>query len=205
MSRISAIVVAMSRERQILDAARKLFYERGFHNVGVDDIGERVGVTGPAIYRHFSGKDHLLATLYHEALDELFLRIGGRQEDPHAELEALIRAQAEFALENRELVGIYTKEDRSLPDQWRKEVARRTALHMRHWKGVLARCYPDRTPEEVTSAAYAAVGLLHSIAHWPRPALQTPDIASLLVSLVSDGLASLEAPARAAGGARPAA
>lgn len=183
----------MSRERQILDAATKLFYERGFHNVGVDDIGERVGVTGPAIYRHFSGKDHLLGTLYHEALDQLFLRIGGRREDPHEELQELIRAQAEFAIEHRELVGIYTREGLSLPDPWRKEVARRTAMHMKHWTGVLERCYPDRTAEEITSAAYAAVGLLHSIAHWPRAALRTPNLAALLVELVHDGLSSLGA------------
>ena len=182
----------MTRERQILDAAAKLFYERGFHNVGVDDIGERVGVTGPAIYRHFSGKDHLLATLYHEALDELFLRIAGRQEDPHAELVALIRAQAEFALEHRELLGIYTREDRSLADPWRKEVARRTTMHMKHWTGVLQRCYPGRTEDEIASAANAAVGLLHSIAHWPRAALRTPDLAELLVELVGEGLTSLQ-------------
>ncbi len=188
----------MSRERQILDAAATLFYERGFHNVGVDDIGERVGVTGPAIYRHFSGKDHLLATLYHEALDELFLRIGVSQEDPHAELEALIRAQAEFALGIVRWLGIYTREDRSLAEPWRSEVARRTKLHMRHWTGVLERCYPDRTDDEIASAAYAAVGLLHSIAHWPRPALQTPDLATLLVALVSDGLQSLAVAAPAA-------
>jgi AcrR family transcriptional regulator len=192
----------MSRERQILDAAAKLFYERGFHKVGVDDIGERVGVTGPAIYRHFRGKDHVLATLYHEALDELFLRIGGRQEDPHAELEALIRAQAEFALAHRELLGTYTREDRSLADPWRKEVARRTTMHMKHWIGVLERCYPGRGTDEITSAAHAAVGLLHSIAHWPRAALQTPDLSSLLVELVSRGLSSLEAtkPAATAAG-----
>ena len=192
------MLTAMSRERQILDAAATLFYERGFHQVGVDDIGERVGVTGPAIYRHFSGKDHLLATLYHEALDELFLRIGGTQEDPHVELEALIRAQAEFALEHRELLGIYTREDRSLADPWRREVARRTTTHMKHWTGVLERCYPGRTKAEITSAAYAAVGLLHSIAHWPRAALQTPNLADLLVTLVSEGLSSLTSDAPAA-------
>jgi len=192
----------MSRDRQILDAAAQLFYERGFHNVGVDDIGERVGVTGPAIYRHFSGKDHLLATLYHEALDELFLHIGGRQEDPHAELEDLIRAHAEFALAHRELLGTYTREDKSLADPWRKEVARRTNMHMNHWIGVLERCYPDRSTEEVTSAAFAAVGLLHSIAHWPRAALTTPDLAPLLVELVSEGLASLDATKRATAAAR---
>jgi AcrR family transcriptional regulator len=181
----------MTRDRQILDAAAKLFYERGYHAVKVDEIGAMVGVTGPALYRHFSGKDHLLATLYHEALDELFLRLSGHMEDAHKELEALIHAQAQFAVEHRELLGVYTREDRSLADPWRTEVARRTGAHMKRWTGVLARCYPDRSEEEISCAAYAAVGLLHSVAHWPRSALKANDVPGLLVALVSDGLASL--------------
>jgi AcrR family transcriptional regulator len=51
------------RAKKILEAAVELFYERGFAAVGVDDIGERAGVAGPAIYRHFRGKDEILATL----------------------------------------------------------------------------------------------------------------------------------------------
>jgi len=51
----------------------------------------------------------------------------------------------------------------------------------------------ERTEQEIRSAAYAAVGLLHSIAHWPHAARQTPELASLLVGLVSEGLASLRA------------
>lgn len=180
----------MSREREILDAAAKLFYERGFHAVGVDEIGEAVGVTGPAIYRHFSGKDHLLATLYHEALDELFLRLTGRMDDPHEELAALVRAQAEFAVEHRELLGIYTREDRSLAQPWRREVARRTKAHMNRWTDVLSRCFPGRPPEDIVTAAYAAVGLLHSVAHWPPAALKAQDVPGLLVDIVSEGLAS---------------
>lgn len=182
----------MSRERQILDAAAKLFYERGFHGVGVDDIGAEVGVTGPAIYRHFSGKDHLLATLFHEALDELFLRLTGRLEDPHEELRALIYAQAAFAVGNRELMGIYTKEERALANPWREEVARRARTHMKRWTDVLARCYPERPAEDIAAAAYAAVGLLHSVAHWPAAALRGKDVPGLLVDLVGDGLASLQ-------------
>ena len=61
----------VSRDRQILDTAAALFYEKGFHGVGVDEIGERVGISGPALYRHFSGKDEILATLFNEAMDEL--------------------------------------------------------------------------------------------------------------------------------------
>ena len=191
----------MSRERQILDAAAELFYERGFHAVGVDEIGAKVGVTGPAIYRHFSGKDHLLATLFHEALDELFMRLSGPVDDPHEELEALIRAQAGFAVEHRHLLGIYSREDRALANPWRQEVERRARAHMKRWTGVLERCYPERPADDITTAAHAAVGLLHSVAHWPSAALRAQDIPGLLVELVTDGLASLD-PAHRPAGAR---
>src|SRR4051812_50088701 len=52
-----------SRREQILRAAAQLFAQRGSRNVGVDDIGAAVGVTGPAIYRHFAGKDAMLAEM----------------------------------------------------------------------------------------------------------------------------------------------
>lgn len=181
----------MTRERQILDAAATLFYERGFHNVGIDEIGERVGITGPAIYGHFSSKHHLLGALFHEALDQLFLATGARQDDPHEELAALIHEHAAYALAHRELVGLYSREHLSLADPWRQEVARRANKHMRHWCDVLLRCCPGRSADEIASASHAAVGLLNSTAHWPRAALRTPDVAALLERLVADTLSSL--------------
>src|SRR4051812_50125459 len=52
-----------SRREQILRAAAQLFAERGSRAVGVDDVGAAVGVTGPAIYRHFASKDAMLAEM----------------------------------------------------------------------------------------------------------------------------------------------
>ena len=50
----------VSRREAILDAATKLFSTRGYADTGIDDIGEAVGVTGPAVYRHFASKQELL-------------------------------------------------------------------------------------------------------------------------------------------------
>ena len=57
---------------------------------------------------------------------------------------------------------------------------------------VLRRCYPERAEDELTSAAYAMIGLLLSIAHWPREARTTARLESLLESLVVGGLSALE-------------
>ena len=54
----------MSRRRQeLLKIAADLFADRWFANVTVDDIGEAAGVSGPALYHHFAGKEALLGEM----------------------------------------------------------------------------------------------------------------------------------------------
>ncbi len=48
-----------------------MFADRGFVAVGIDEIAAQVGVTGPAIYRHFKGKDALFAEVLEEAIRAL--------------------------------------------------------------------------------------------------------------------------------------
>ena len=56
----SATEAPLARRDQLLSAAALLFRRRGFHAVGIDDIGAAVGLSGPAVYRHFPSKQALL-------------------------------------------------------------------------------------------------------------------------------------------------
>ncbi|WP_238419049.1 TetR/AcrR family transcriptional regulator [Gordonia sp. 'Campus'] len=49
-----------SRSEQIVRAATRLFQDTGYRNVGVEQIGAAVGLTGPAVYRHFPSKHDIL-------------------------------------------------------------------------------------------------------------------------------------------------
>src|SRR6266705_3331945 len=49
-----------SRRDEILEIAVGLFASRGYHGVSMDDIGAAAGVTGPALYHHFAGKEAML-------------------------------------------------------------------------------------------------------------------------------------------------
>src|SRR6202050_636924 len=51
------------RRAQLLTAAERLFSERGFQAVRLEDIGAAAGVSGPAIYRHFPNKESMLVEL----------------------------------------------------------------------------------------------------------------------------------------------
>ena len=52
-----------NRRLQLLLAAERLFAERGFLAVRLEDIGAAAGVSGPAIYRHFPNTESLLVEL----------------------------------------------------------------------------------------------------------------------------------------------
>ncbi|HET6507949.1 MAG TPA: TetR/AcrR family transcriptional regulator [Baekduia sp.] len=184
----------MSRDREILDAAAALFYEKGFHGVGVDQIGERVGISGPALYRHFSGKDEILATLLNETLDELITAAAPMYDDPRADLERLIRHHVEFSIEHRHLVNVYQREVRSLVDPWRRQYTRRMQQYASRWEDAITRSFPDASSERIAVATQAAIGLIHSVTFWPPQVLKTDNLADIVTRLVDEGLATLGRP-----------
>jgi AcrR family transcriptional regulator len=195
----------VSRDRQILDTAAALFYEKGFHGVGVDEIGERVGISGPALYRHFSGKDEILATLFNEAMDELISATAAVYDDPHRDLERLIRHHVDFAISHRHLVSVFQREDRSLADTWRKHFERRMRQYASRWEAALERCYPDAPASHIAAGTQAAIGLIHSVAYWPVKMVKgEDDLPDLLCRLVTQGLSTLDEAAEPVAAAAPA-
>lgn len=181
----------MTRERDILDAAAELFYESGFHGVGVDAIGVRAGLSGPAIYRHFSGKDEILATLLHETLDGLISSTAVVFDDPRRDLDRLIRHQVDITISHRHLINIYQREVRSLTEPWRRQYNRRMQQYANRWESAIGRQYPHATADQIVVAAQAALGLIHSITYWPPTALSVPDLGGLVARLVCETLEAL--------------
>jgi AcrR family transcriptional regulator len=175
-----------SRREQILRAAAQLFAERGSKAVGVDDVGAAVGVTGPAIYRHFASKDAMLA--------EMLLRIsehlldGGRDcvaaagEDPLAQLRALIGFQVDFALDNPALITVQDRDLGSLQDDDAAQVRRLQRRYVEVWVAVLARLHPTADAETCRARAHAVFGLINSTPH-SAGRLDRPAMAALLTAM----------------------
>jgi TetR/AcrR family fatty acid metabolism transcriptional regulator len=59
------------KRSRILDAAIKVFAERGFHTATVAEIARAAGVADGTIYLYFKGKDDLLLRLFDEKMTEL--------------------------------------------------------------------------------------------------------------------------------------
>lgn len=54
---------AEERKNEILDAANKLFSEKGYDGTSTNDILERVGIARGALYHHFKSKEEILDML----------------------------------------------------------------------------------------------------------------------------------------------
>jgi AcrR family transcriptional regulator len=84
----------------LVDAARRLFAERGYADVGTEEIVRTAGITRGALYHHFSGKRGLFQAVYEQIERELAERIatGALAANAEAPLDAM-RAGAEMFLQ----------------------------------------------------------------------------------------------------------
>lgn len=183
----------MDRNRRILDAAAELFYEKGFHGTSVDELGTRAGVSGPAVYRHFAGKDEILAALFDEAMDILLEATEQVSNDPAEDLERLIRHHVGFAIGNRHLVNVSQREDRSLVQPFKRRVDRRRKKYVEGWEAAVGRYLPKASQSQVSVATQSCLGMIFSISYWPTKATKLASLEDSVVSIALGGLAGFDA------------
>lgn len=159
------------RRQQILDTAAALFAARGFHGVSVHDIGAACGISGPALYKHFAGKNDILTTSL-VAISERLLDEGRRRAAPGAAptevLDRLIAWHADFALGNPALIVIQDREWGNLDGAGRKQVRSLQLSYIDLWVDTLRAVRPDLDAPEARAAVQATFGLLNSTPHSAR-------------------------------------
>ena len=84
------------RKKEILDATRALFDERGVRDAQIDDIARAVGINRAIIYRHFSGKEELFAMTLVGYLEELSLALESADDPTAAPADRLRSITAAF-------------------------------------------------------------------------------------------------------------
>jgi AcrR family transcriptional regulator len=186
-----------SREQAILRAAERLFFDRSFDGVSVDDIGRHAGVSGSAIYRHFSGKDEILAGLFDEVMEAILARLGEPDEDPRADVERLLRVYVDLAVQHDKLAAIWLRDQRSLSEKYRRDHDHRQRRINDRMAGALQRCFPERAPDEVVTAVRGLQVLLLSESLRPPSGRRAPDAGGLLYAMALGCLAVLAQPRNA--------
>ncbi|GAB3819666.1 TetR/AcrR family transcriptional regulator [Micromonospora zhanjiangensis] len=155
-----------SRRDEILEIAVGLFAARGYHGVSMDDIGSAAGVTGPALYHHFAGKEAMLVAALVPVSEGLL--DGGRRRtaenpgNPRGTLESLIDFHVDFALANPAVIALHLHELDRLPQEPRRQIRRLQRLYVEEWVSVLTALHPTLSAGEARVLAHAAFGLMNS-------------------------------------------
>ncbi|WP_046318309.1 TetR/AcrR family transcriptional regulator [Mycobacterium sp. UM_Kg1] len=156
------------RRSQLLAAAERLFAQSGYPAVRLEDIGAAAGVSGPAIYRHFAGKEALLVELLVGISTRLLAgarAVEAQGETPREVLDALVDFHLDFALGEPDLIRIQDRDLAHLPAAAQRQVRSAQRQYVEVWVGVLRALHPGLAEADARLMAHAAFGLLNSTPH----------------------------------------
>ncbi len=156
------------RRAQLLEVARKVFGQHGFHTVTMDEVAKEAGVTKPILYDHFPSKRDLYLALLEADLASLKDRVHtaletsrGNRERIRASFQAyfdFVDDHAEgFRLLMQEAVGA-ERDFREMVGRFRDEVLTEvTEVIVRESRGRVE-------PEEAQDVALGLIGMAETAA-----------------------------------------
>lgn len=160
-----------SRREQLVSAAAQEFRAKGFAGVSIDDIGGRVGVVGPALYRYFDTKADILVaavTRLHEWLALETTRALHAPGPDDAVLGLLVGGYVRVALEATDLLAVRLTERLSLPDAARERLDRIQADEVAEWQRWLSVARPDLPDADAATLVKTARTIVDDCARIPH-------------------------------------
>jgi AcrR family transcriptional regulator len=148
------------RRAQLAEVAARQFCRHGFHQVSVADVATAVGLTAPAIYRHYRSKDDLLAAAIGSGLDLVSGTLADVADAPAADF---LPAAAGVAIERRDLWILLQREMRHLSPERRQPLENRFSDEVaRPFRALVRRERPDLPAQDIGLVATAVLASLAS-------------------------------------------
>lgn len=181
------------RRSQLIAAAERLVAERGYLAVRLEDIGAAVGVSGPAIYRHFPNKEALLVELLVGISTRLLAGatavVAGADSAAEA-LDGLIDFHLDFAFDESDLIRIQDRDLSHLPATAKRHVRKAQRQYVEVWVDVLRRLDDSRSEADARLMAHATFGLLNSTPHGLKPGTPPETARAVLRAMTVAALSS---------------
>lgn len=184
------------KEDQLLEAATRLFKEKGYHSTSMQELAEALGMQKGSLYYYIDSKEELLRRLMERAtsfmasqIDEIY----AADLPPAEKLRWALENHAVTMMDHLDLVAVYLHEYRNLPPERMAE-----ALAVRkHYEQVLTQIVEDGIaagefrPVNVKMAVFGMLGMLNWTHQWfsPDGAFSSHEVAATLAGLAMHGLA----------------
>ncbi|MFZ3598375.1 TetR/AcrR family transcriptional regulator [Streptomyces sp. BH104] len=145
-----------NRRQLIVEAAGRLFSERGYHAASMEEIASGVGITAAALYRHFPNKYALFSEIAHAMVDGLVATLD--ELPPEADTAELLTALVRITVKRRAEGGVYRWEARYLNRDDRRLLRGKFARVVGRVTEAVRREHPGERAELRVVAALGAIG-----------------------------------------------
>jgi len=160
-----------SRRAALLEAAARLFDERGYHGTSIRDIASATGVTPGAIYNHHASKARLLLAVYEEGVRRIAERVEGAVAagaSPRARLLAAAEAHLETLLDGSAYAAVVVRVlPRDVPEAEQELIRLRDGYEKRF--ALLIADLPGVDARRRRDLRLALFGALNASQIWYRP------------------------------------
>jgi len=186
------------RRKALVSQAARLFADAGFGKVSLETLGAAVGMSGPAVYRHFPSKqavlEELLLGVSRRLLEGGHEVMAAQHETGGDALRSLVRFHTDFALSQPEVIRIQDRDFQSLPEESRKQVRELQRAYVELWVQALGAELPGTGPSERRLRVHACFGLINSTPHSLRERGRTVPARTARPVLEAMAYAALTAP-----------
>ena len=160
-----------TRTSQINEAALGLFAQHGYRATTMADIGARIGIRGPSLYKHVGSKQEILVAIMAGTMTALLANHQAATagcEDVTERLRRAAEAHVRFHVRHRLEAYVGTREIRSLEEPNRQAVVRLRASYEGAFRGLIdAGCQAGRfRVSSVKLASYAILDLGMGTSVW---------------------------------------
>lgn len=191
------------RAPQIIEAAARVFAERGFHGATTQDIADVLGIKQASLYYYFSSKEAALELVCLRGVEGFFeaaKAIAARPESARKRLALLINSHLSPLVDRADFVKVFLNERQHLPTESRRRIGR--------WSRGLERIFEEVIKEGIAKgefraaldprmATLAILGMCNAVSSWQRN--ENVDVAQLsaeFARLVIDGIGTRPAASR---------
>ncbi len=169
------MVTARTTRDDVIEAAGRLFAEKGYHGTSMRDLGRELGMLGSSLYAHIDSKQDLLvevvergARLFDASARAALASSGGAAE----RLRALIRGHVDVVLDNLAVARTFLNEARMLDDEHRRRVVSARDRYEAAFRKVIREGIEEGTFREGIDPKLASIfvlSVLNAIERWYRP------------------------------------
>ncbi|MGB7860383.1 MAG: TetR/AcrR family transcriptional regulator [Acidimicrobiia bacterium] len=190
------MVTTRNSREDVVQAAGRLFSERGYHGTSMRDLGKELGLLGSSLYSHVSSKQDLLVEVVEEGARlfessaESALASGGTAA---TRLDTLVAGHVDVVLDNIEVARTFLNEARMLDPDHRAPIVDARNHYEEAFRLVIREGVEDGSFNrrvDVKTATIFILSILNAVERWynPQGRLNRAGLVDELSTFVRSGL-----------------